>query len=165
MQDLQKIRRRAFLKHLMGTLVLYGGATFSCLPEAYARKTPRSEKGAVARLDEAKMISKLAFGSCCEQDKPQPIWDRILALKPDLFVFLGDNIYADTEDMKVTKARYDMLGANPEFARFRSSISSQLGSGCHHIRCRAVALAGGATRGAGRPEGDCKQHPVLITRS
>ncbi|MCS7167118.1 MAG: alkaline phosphatase D family protein [Gemmatales bacterium] len=70
-------------------------------------------------LDKGKTISRIAFGSCAHQDKPQPIWDAVLAQKPDLFIFLGDNIYADTEDMEVMKAKYEKLAAVPGFQRLR----------------------------------------------
>ncbi len=51
-------------------------------------------------------ISRIGFGSCCNQDKPQPIWQSILAQDPQLFLFLGDNIYADTRDMQVMRDKY-----------------------------------------------------------
>lgn len=62
---------------------------------------------------------KLAFGSCLLQNQPQPIWRAIGNLSPDAFVFLGDNIYADTEDMALMKSRYNQLAENPDFAAFR----------------------------------------------
>lgn len=62
-------------------------------------------------------LSRIAFGSCALQDRDQPIWDAIVASQPELFVFLGDNIYADTEDMQVMQAKYDALAAKPGFQR------------------------------------------------
>ena len=44
-------------------------------------------------------LSRISFGSCAKQDKPQPIWDAVVAGKPELFIFLGDNIYGDSADM------------------------------------------------------------------
>jgi alkaline phosphatase D len=64
-------------------------------------------------------LRRIAFGSCARQDKPQPIWDAILELQPELFIFLGDNIYADTRDMEVMKAKYAQLAAQPGFRRLR----------------------------------------------
>ena len=61
------------------------------------------------------VLSRIAFGSCARQDKPQPIWDAVIATRPQLFAFLGDNIYADTEDMEVMRAKYALLGAQPGF--------------------------------------------------
>lgn len=55
--------------------------------------------------------ARIAFGSCAKQDRPQPIWNAINAAEPELFLFLGDNIYGDTEDMDVLRRKYEQLGA------------------------------------------------------
>ena len=68
-----------------------------------------------------KPIDRIAFGSCLGQDLPQPIWDSVLEAKPDLFVFLGDNVYADTHDMTSLKAAYAKLAAQPGFQKLRES--------------------------------------------
>ncbi len=70
---------------------------------------------AAASENEAKPIQRIAFGSCANQSKPQPIWDVVVEQKPDIFVFLGDNIYADTADMKLMKEKYARLGAKPGY--------------------------------------------------
>jgi alkaline phosphatase D len=67
-------------------------------------------------------LRRIAFGSCARQDKPQPIWDVIAAARPDVFLFLGDNIYGDTNDMTVLKSKYDQLAAIPSFAKFRKQF-------------------------------------------
>lgn len=54
-------------------------------------------------------LRRIAFGSCAHQDKPQPIWDAVVAGKPELFLFLGDVIYADTRDMDVMRDKYKKL--------------------------------------------------------
>jgi alkaline phosphatase D len=64
-------------------------------------------------------ISRIAFGSCVHQDHKQPIWKAINREHPDLFVFLGDNIYGDTEDMDELKRKYQKLGANAGFKTLR----------------------------------------------
>jgi len=84
-------------------------------PAAAVRFEPLRRPGSESPL------RRIAFGSCCDQDKPQPIWDAILEAKPDLFIFLGDNIYGDTRDMSVLSAKYAQLGANPGFRRLRES--------------------------------------------
>jgi len=60
---------------------------------------------------------RIAFGSCAEQGKPQPVWEAVLGASPDLFVFLGDNIYGDTRDAAVLRAKYAELAAKPGFRR------------------------------------------------
>lgn len=63
----------------------------------------------------AQQRTRIAFGSCAHQDKPQPIWTPILADRPDLFIFLGDNIYADTDDPAAIQACYDKLAQVPGY--------------------------------------------------
>ncbi len=65
-------------------------------------------------------LRRIAFGSCVHQDKPQPIWDAVNALRPDVFLFLGDNIYADTDDMEVMKAKYEKQAAVPGFQKLKA---------------------------------------------
>jgi alkaline phosphatase D len=63
------------------------------------------------------VLQKIAFGSCASQNKAQPIWDMVIAEKPDLFLFIGDNIYGDTEDMSVMKNKYSQLMAKPGYQK------------------------------------------------
>lgn len=72
---------------------------------------------------EGQPISRLAFGSCADQETAQPIWEIILKTNPQLFILLGDNIYADTTDMKVMKAKYDRFGQMPGFRKLRKICS------------------------------------------
>src|SRR6266545_651568 len=67
------------------------------------------------------VVSRIAFGSCAKQDKPQPIWDAVVETKPQHFVFLGDNIYADTEDMDVMKQKYALLGKQPGYVKLKAT--------------------------------------------
>ena len=61
-------------------------------------------------------ISKIAFGSCSHQSKvDQQLWQEVNATQPDLWVWLGDNIYGDTEDMKVMRQKYDLQKSNTEY--------------------------------------------------
>ena len=47
------------------------------------------------------LISRIAFGSCQSQDEPLPILRTVLEWEPELFIYLGDNIYGDTNDMDI----------------------------------------------------------------
>ena len=38
---------------------------------------------------------KIAFGSCLDQEDPQPIWNSIKKENINSFIFLGDNVYGD----------------------------------------------------------------------
>jgi alkaline phosphatase D len=74
-----------------------------------------------ARADEPRVLSRIGFGSCVHQDKPQPIWDTIVAAKPELFLMLGDAIYADVPKGTKMEEAYAKLAAQPGFARLRQS--------------------------------------------
>jgi len=65
----------------------------------------------------AEPIKRIAFGSCASQEKDQPIWDPIVAAKPELFLFLGNTIYADTDNAEVLKAKYAQLAAVPGYQK------------------------------------------------
>lgn len=64
---------------------------------------------AVRPWSNEKPLSTIAFGSCARQNRPQPIWTAVNAAQPDLFLFLGDNIYGDTHDMGVLRAKYQQF--------------------------------------------------------
>jgi alkaline phosphatase D len=64
--------------------------------------------------------SRIGFGSCADEDKPQPVWEAVVASEPDLFVMLGDNVYADTTDMAQMRAAYAKLAAKPGFQKLRA---------------------------------------------
>lgn len=67
-------------------------------------------------------ISRIAFGSCSTQDEPQGILRTVLEWDPELFIYMGDNIYGDTRDMQVLQQRYDTLGRRPEFQQLRAKV-------------------------------------------
>jgi len=65
-------------------------------------------------------LHRIAFGSCFGTDGPHGIWTTILESEPDALVLLGDNVYADTRDMDVMRARYAELDAIEDFAHLRA---------------------------------------------
>jgi alkaline phosphatase D len=94
---------------------------FSLAVSATLLATPGCTPGDAASDGVENALTTIAFGSCARQDRPQPIWDDILSHAPDLFLFIGDNIYADTEDMAVMREKYGLLGAQPGYARLVQS--------------------------------------------
>ncbi len=67
-------------------------------------------------------LRTIAFGSCARQQMPQPIWAAIVANKPDLFIFMGDNVYADTVEIERMRESYRQLAAKPGFAKLREQV-------------------------------------------
>ncbi len=61
-----------------------------------------------APAPEAKTAFKVAFGSCAriQEDNVQPIWKVVSAANPDLFFWLGDNIYGDATDPDILAEEY-----------------------------------------------------------
>ena len=43
------------------------------------------------------------------------MWADIVAQKPELWIWLGDNVYADTHDMKVLRTQYEKQKTNTEY--------------------------------------------------
>ena len=64
------------------------------------------------------------MASCADQDKPQPVWDAVLAQRPDFFVFAGDNVYASDTPFDIARLRraYAALAAKDNFERLRSAV-------------------------------------------
>lgn len=63
----------------------------------------------------------IAFGSCNRQDLPQPLWESIIENNPDVFIWGGDNVYADTEDMKQLENDYKIQRANTGYQKLLAS--------------------------------------------
>ncbi len=67
-------------------------------------------------------IMKIAFGSCGHEDHPLPIFDTIVRHDPDLFIFLGDNIYGDTKNMDTLRSKYDELLNKPSYQNLKAHV-------------------------------------------
>jgi alkaline phosphatase D len=69
-------------------------------------------------------LSRIAFGSCANQTMLQPIWDAILAYRPDLFIFCGDNVYGDfnSADAANLKRAYQVAGEIAGYNKLRDTV-------------------------------------------
>lgn len=67
--------------------------------------------------------TKIAFGSCGHQGHDLPIFYHVVEHQPDFFVFLGDNIYGDTQDMEVLAAKYQQLGEKDSFQQLKENVT------------------------------------------
>lgn len=74
------------------------------------------------QADDDAVLTRIAFGSCARQNTPQPIWHTIAAAKPQLFLFIGDNIYGDTEDMDRLRFKYAQLAAKPGYKKMLETV-------------------------------------------
>jgi len=63
----------------------------------------------------------VAFGSCNKHNIPNLLWDDIQNAKPNVWIWGGDNIYADTDDMKKLRKIYQQQNKIPEYAALKST--------------------------------------------
>jgi len=115
------VNRRELLA-MTGAVAVTGGGSGATAEVVVAGEASDGALASPAELSGRALPRRIAFGSCARQDKPQPIWDAVLASEPDLFVFLGDNIYGDTRDPTVLRAKYAQLAAQPGFKRLRERV-------------------------------------------
>lgn len=74
-------------------------------------------------LPSSMQVTTIAFGSCSDQKRPQPLWDDILQQKPQVWIWLGDNIYGDSESMDTLQAKYNRQKSNPDYQKLRQATS------------------------------------------
>ena len=91
------------------------------VPTAHAEGDANSPARPDPHVALDRTLTRIGFGSCAEGGKEQPIWEAVLAAKPELFLFLGDNIYGDTRDMAVLRAKYAEFAKQPGFAKLRDT--------------------------------------------
>ena len=78
--------------------------------------------GPAPTADPGGQVQRIAFGSCFDIHAGFDIFDAVHRDEPDVFLFLGDNIYADTADPQVMRGMYAKLGAVAGVARlFRTT--------------------------------------------
>ncbi len=64
----------------------------------------------------------LSFGSCNNQNIKNNLWQPILRHNPDLFIWGGDIIYSDTEDMKFMSENYSKMKNDPSYVDFKNQV-------------------------------------------
>lgn len=65
------------------------------------------------------ILKRISFGSCLEQWNPQEIWKPMLDYKPDVFVWLGDNIYYDSYIAEEKIFYYKLLINRDEYKKLK----------------------------------------------
>lgn len=73
-------------------------------------------------IDFEQQLTKIAFGSCSDQEKEQDMWQYVTRNKPQLWVWLGDNIYKTTTDVTEIEAAYIKQKSNEEYLKIRASM-------------------------------------------
>jgi alkaline phosphatase D len=98
---------------LIGILIL-----FSCKEK---KKEFANELQNEIKTDSINDIFTMVFVSCSDQDMEQPLWSPILAHDPDVFIWGGDNVYADTDDMAKMRSDYQKVLDLPEYKNLSAS--------------------------------------------
>ena len=69
-----------------------------------------------------KPLTKFAFGSCNRNTWNQEYWQHIVAENPDLWIWMGDNIYANNYSTKDRMAAYDKMKAGKFYSMLRERV-------------------------------------------
>jgi alkaline phosphatase D len=102
--------------HWLLVLVLVFISVLSC------KSNPEEKNSEEIAQKEQTASFRIALGSCNRQDKPQEFWATIEKDSADIFIWGGDNIYADTPDMELMKSMYDTQKSNAYYSSFVSSL-------------------------------------------
>ena len=73
-------------------------------------------------LIESEDITIIAFGSCNDQSLSQNFWNNIQAYKPDVFLQIGDNVYAKNKNLISLNNAYKDLKNNIYYQNFSLNI-------------------------------------------
>lgn len=79
-----------------------------------------------APLDRSAALTRISVGSCMKQEDDQSIWTQIAAGAPQLFLFIGDNVYGDVYSgdplMPELRDAYARLAQSAPFKAFRERV-------------------------------------------
>ena len=83
----------------------------------------------VRQVDTSVNLSKIAITSCCYQTGNLSIFRNIQAKNPDLYIAMGDNVYADNvinnpDYPAWIQAQYDIIKNNYDYKNFRAAVPS-----------------------------------------
>lgn len=64
----------------------------------------------------------IAFGSCNNQFLKNDLWPEVEKNQPNIWIWGGDIIYADTHNMKLMDSYYEMVKNNDDYKNFRNKV-------------------------------------------
>ncbi len=99
-----------YFKHLLLLLII---TLASC-------KTEQKTKNIASEEITSDFI--IAFGSCNNQNLNNNLWEEILKNNPNIWIWGGDVIYSDTEDMSYLKKNYELQKSNKAYLNFTKNI-------------------------------------------
>lgn len=127
------------IRSILPTLILLAGCETTALEKDNAPKEQSAAEEKAAHsiepvipmpskpLDKASVLTRISFGSCLSQKEDQTIWNSISATDPDLFLFIGDNVYGDVwsgdPHMGELRTAYRQLARSTPFAALREQTT------------------------------------------
>ncbi|CAN8267803.1 unnamed protein product [Cochlearia groenlandica] len=117
-----KLQRRLSLWRWFSYSLLFSAA-------AIAKETTEEEEASPP-------TTRIAFGSCANQSAPQPIWDAINKYDPQVFIWLGDNIYGDIRKPIRVFGKERNVGPWKNSPRFVPSSEEEMKS--RYTRAKAI---------------------------
>ncbi len=73
-------------------------------------------------LDTDKELTLIGLGSCSDQNLAEPIWKTIKQANPQLFIMMGDNVYASRKEDKPIIDQYIKMNQIAEYKELREAI-------------------------------------------
>ncbi len=86
-------------------------------------QNPKSESNESLVFVEEKQqySSRIAFGSCNNAYAPNELWDDVLLVQPEAWIWGGDIVYADSDDFETIEKHYHRQLENREYKRLTES--------------------------------------------
>jgi alkaline phosphatase D len=81
-------------------------------------KTQFQHDSITIRNNDTDSLFTIAFGSCDNQKIKNELWLAIDQNNPSVWIWGGDNIYSDTEDMKVLNDNYQIQKQDAQYLKF-----------------------------------------------
>jgi alkaline phosphatase D len=115
-------------------LVIGFAFSISCQPKYNKPESDeeQSEKSFAQYPEKPANRTIIAFGSCSRQNISNQRWDVVSKHDPDLWIWLGDNIYGDTHDMNVMARKYDLQKEHPGYQQLLGSNTQIIGTWDDH---------------------------------
>lgn len=112
---------RSLIRH---SLLLSASLLISAAAIGQQTDTPRLSS---ATLDTSQAVSRLAFGSCFKVSRgASDVWDAIRSQQPQLFLFAGDTVYPDADEVDPAlpslHRAYGRLSSVEPFTRLRETV-------------------------------------------
>ncbi|KAL9448790.1 hypothetical protein AB3S75_010849 [Citrus x aurantiifolia] len=113
-------RRRWWAVFILGALI---GSQFAC-----------GGGNDSTKANHEALVSRIAFGSCANQTAPQPIWDAIIKFDPQVFIWMGDNIYGDIKRPSKMFGKERTIGPWKNVPRFVPTSQDEMNFKYHIIK-------------------------------